>query len=322
MNSSISVVIPNFNGRSLLEKNLPSVKEALARTGLPHEIIVADDDSKDDSVSFLKFKHPDVFIVRNSVNQGFSKNINTGLRKAKNSLVLALNSDVALDKDYFKNQLPFFDSADTFGVMGALCNPETDKMEDGAKACEQSWAGTIRSTKNLLPKDGTSLVTFFLSGANALMSREKLSFLGFYNELFSPFYNEDVELGIRAWRMGWKCYFEPRSKAYHAVSSTIHSIASKKQIRAVSLRNRLFLHDIHLSGVKRFLFFSQWAFSLVFRFIMGDFDFYRASKYYMANRKRCSESTQEFKSKSPRYSFSSIKTFLKNEQNKKQCFEF
>jgi len=314
-------VIPNFNGEKLLEANLPSVIAALAHSGQDHEIIVADDGSMDNSVEFLTKQFPEIIIIRNHSNQGFSKNINTGLRQARGFLVLALNNDVTLEKDYFKFQLPYFESADTFGVMGALCNPQTGKIEDGAKACEQSWMGTIRSTKNLLPKDGTSLPSFFLSGANALMNREKLSLLGFYNEIFSPFYNEDVELGIRAWRMGWKCFFEPKSKAYHSVSTTIHSIASKKTIRIISLRNRLYLHDIHLSGHKRFLFFTRFIIDLVFRTALGDLAFFRAGSSYLKNRTICSRERELFNKLGPQYTLKDACNLFKKEQHK-PCFVF
>ncbi|NBW98089.1 glycosyltransferase family 2 protein, partial [bacterium] len=92
--ASLSVVIPNFNGAHLLRQNLPSVVAALEKSGLRHEIIVADDCSTDDSVSFLGSEYPQIRIVKNETNRGFAKNINSGLKKATGSLVLCLNSDV------------------------------------------------------------------------------------------------------------------------------------------------------------------------------------------------------------------------------------
>lgn len=87
------------------------------------------------------------------------------------------------------------------------------------------------------------------------MDRNKLAAIGFFDEIFNPFYNEDVELSLRAWRMNWKCYFEPRAHAYHACSSTIKKVSNKEQVRVISMRNRFVLHDIHLESVERFLFF-------------------------------------------------------------------
>ena len=139
MKHSISVVIPNYNGRYLLEKNLPSIFRALENFAGNFEVIVADDASQDDSISFLELNYPQVFLVKNTVNRGFSSNINSGLKKAKCSLVLALNNDVSLDPHYFKHLLPHFNhSSDTFGVMGFLCHPDTQEVQDGAKLCELS----------------------------------------------------------------------------------------------------------------------------------------------------------------------------------------
>lgn len=322
MKTSISVVIPNFNGRHLLENNLPTVKAALENSDLPSEIIVADDCSSDDSICFLETAHPDVILIKNRLNQGFSTNINSGLKRAKGSLVLALNNDVSLDKDYFRFQLPFFDLPNTFGVMGALCNPTTGNVEDGAKAFQQSWSGSLCSTKNLLPKDGSSLHTFFLSGANALMDRQKLSLIGFYDELFSPFYNEDVELGIRAWRMGWCCYFEPQSKAFHAVSQTIRKAASDEKVRFVSLRNRFFLHDIHLGGFKRVLFLLRLKLDSIFRWVLGDKTFFQASKVFFSSRGACAKRRAQFESLHPPYSLTGIGKTIEGHQRRKVCSVF
>lgn len=322
MVSSISVVIPNFNGASLLKQNLRSVIGALDHSGLNYEIIVSDDHSTDDSVSFLNQMHPEILVLQNPSDRGFSKNINNGIAQAKGSLVLCLNTDVSLDKDYFKYQIPFFEDPSTFGVMGALCNPETGKTEDGAKVFEQSFWGQIRSTTNLLPIDGSSLPTFFLSGANALIDREKVALLRAYDELFSPFYNEDVELGIRAWRMGWKCFFEPRAKAYHAVSKTIHAISSKKDIRWISVRNRFLLHFIHLNGTKRFLYFLKLFFNCTNRWVIADWSFYKALIAFWKLRSKGVLSQTRFQNLEPKFNLSQIKRTLEELQKEKECLVF
>ena len=90
MKPGISVVIPNFNGRALLEENLPTVFSALESTKIRHEVIVADDGSSDDSVEFIKRKYPQIRLLAHPKNSGFSTNINSGLKLAQFDLVLAL----------------------------------------------------------------------------------------------------------------------------------------------------------------------------------------------------------------------------------------
>src|SRR5689334_3879770 len=99
--SGISVVIPNYNGRYLLAEIIPSLLEALKNAGLPYEIIVSDDQSMDDSISFLQSSFPQIKIIANEVNQGFSPTINKGIYASQYSHLLLLNSDVKLTPSYF-----------------------------------------------------------------------------------------------------------------------------------------------------------------------------------------------------------------------------
>src|SRR5436190_15076638 len=110
---SISVVIPNYNGRDLLESNLPATYTALKIANVDYEIIVSDDASTDDSVNFLKKKYPAIKIIENKTNRGFSPTINTGIFAATKDLVFALNSDVKITGDYFTPQLNYFSNKDT-----------------------------------------------------------------------------------------------------------------------------------------------------------------------------------------------------------------
>src|SRR6266498_2200602 len=68
----ISVVIPNYNGAKLFSETLPTVFIALDKIQLPSEIIISDDCSTDDSVSYLQKNFPEVKIVSNKKNSGFS----------------------------------------------------------------------------------------------------------------------------------------------------------------------------------------------------------------------------------------------------------
>src|SRR2546425_7804445 len=85
-----SVVIPNWNGRDLLEKYLPSVVEALA--GNPeNEIVVVDNGSTDGSAALLRERFPGVRVVALDRNLGFGGGSNAGFRAAKNDIVVLLN---------------------------------------------------------------------------------------------------------------------------------------------------------------------------------------------------------------------------------------
>ena len=122
LKKTISVILPNFNGEKLLMEFIPSIIEALNFSNIEYEFIVVDDKSTDQSVEFLKNKYPFIILIENEFNKGFSYSCNRGIEISQKDLVFLVNSDVKLTKDYFNNQLHYFDSNETFGVMGQIKN--------------------------------------------------------------------------------------------------------------------------------------------------------------------------------------------------------
>lgn len=130
MQKSVSIIIPNYNGKHLLEQYLPSVFTAAQNAGTEFEIIVIDDGSKDDSISFIKENYKEVKLLINDQNRGFSYTCNHGIREAKHELILLLNSDVKLTPDYFEHQWKYFNKPDTFGVMARIMSFDESRIED------------------------------------------------------------------------------------------------------------------------------------------------------------------------------------------------
>lgn len=245
MNTSISVVLPNYNGRDLLETFLPYSFQALEKSGCTYEFIIVDDCSSDGSREFILSNYPQILFLTNSFNRGFSYSCNRGIREAKNQLVFLINSDIKLSPDYFQGQLDYFEDAETFGVMGKILNGDGSKLEIGAKIPRRKGK-LLKTDQQYLPNPNSkSAPTLFLSGANALIDRQKLVELGGFDELFSPFYSEDLDLGIRAWRMGWKCYFHEQAVCYHLGSATMKTQIQKEWVKTVYFRNRMLFHAIH-----------------------------------------------------------------------------
>lgn len=248
MNKTISVVLPNFNGKDLLESYLPFTFEALNNSQVEFEIIVVDDASTDQSSPFLKQVYPEIKLIQNEVNKGFSYSCNVGIREAKNELVLLLNSDVKLTPNYLEKLIPYFQDTDTFGVMGKILNISGDKIEVAAKVPKFNGF-KLKSDKQVFPKNTISnkIPTTFLSGANCLLDRNKLLELNGFDEIYSPFYTEDLDLSIRAWKLGWKCYYEHEASCFHVGSHTTKSFFQKVKIKEIYFRNRMIFHAIHMN---------------------------------------------------------------------------
>jgi GT2 family glycosyltransferase len=254
---TVSIILPNYNGAHLLEKYLPFTLTAIKNAGVVFEVIVVDDASTDQSVLFLQANYPNLTLIANPQNKGFSHTCNTGINAAKHELIFLLNSDVKLTPDYFKHQWRYFDWEDTFGVMGRIIDMEGDHIQDAAR--KLTFNGfKIKTNRFFYSENPEDFVpTAYLSGANALIDAKKLKAIGGFNEIFSPFYGEDLEMGLRAWRLGWKCWYEHQSICKHQMYATTSKYKSPDWVKTVYHRNRFYVHGIHLQGLNLLGWYMQ-----------------------------------------------------------------
>ena len=283
---SISVVIPNYNGKHLLQEYLPVNLEVMAATGADYEIIIVDDASKDDSVAFVRDNYPGIKLIINAENKGFSFSCNKGIAAAQYELTLLLNSDVKLTPGYFEHQWKYFLRWDTFGVMGRIIDMEGDHIQDAARMPKFNGFKVKTDYFYYSNNENDRLYTFYLSGANALVRSEKLKELGGFDELFSPFYCEDMELSIRAWRLKWKCYYEHEAICRHHVSASTKNYQTAKWVKSIYYRNRFYLHAIHLDGLRLLGWYCQVTLiDLLPKLIIGQTWIWKSYRELFANRK-------------------------------------
>jgi GT2 family glycosyltransferase len=228
----ISIVIPNYNGASLLSKNIPKLKSAV---GSSAEIIVVDDASRDNSKDIIK--RLGAKLIANDKNLGFSKSINKGVSLAKGDIVILLNSDVWPEDNFINNILPKFKDEEVFAV-GFL-----DKSVEGKRIVLRG-RGIGRWDKGLLIHskgeidDKTS--TLWASGGSAAFRKTIWNKLKGFDKLYSPFYWEDIDLSYRALKSGYKIIFDKSIIVYHEHhKGAIKSNYSDFQIKTISYRNQL-----------------------------------------------------------------------------------
>lgn len=294
--NGISVVIPNYNGKQLLEANLPALYNSLELAAVPYEIIVPDDASEDDSLSFLKNNYPEIIIVENVVNRGFAPNINSGIFRARYDLVFLMNSDVKLEGDYFSSQFPYFTKPSTFGVMGRIVGYENDNIQDAAKT-QYKHGLIIGANVNLIPTNPAELwfPTLYLSGANALVHREKLMLLQGFDEAYAPFYGEDLDLCMRAWKVGWHCYYHHSVVCRHPNSVTINKYNKKRKIQIIVYRNRFIMHAIHLQALQLLVWNFWIRMQLVFKTLLMQTEFSIAFFQFLKYKNQIRKSRKSLK---------------------------
>ena len=262
---AVSVVIPNWNGRDLLEKNLPSIFVAFGANS-KHELIVVDNASTDGSVAFLREAFPDVTVLALDQNLGFGGGSNAGIRAARNDVVFLLNSDMRLAPDSIDPLLEGFRDPRVFAVTSQIYFSDPDKRREETGLTQGQWLeGQLQVDHRIDPHVTELFPTFYAGGGSSAFDRRKFLELGGFDPLMEPFYYEDTDVSYGAWKRGWMILYEPRSVVYHDHRGTIGKHFSEAYIQSVLQKNRLLYvwKNIHewrrLAGHFGWLYVGLWA---------------------------------------------------------------
>lgn len=251
----VTLIIPNFNGASLLCRNLPSVSEAAGRYPGACAIVVVDDGSADDSIPVLREHFPQVELVEHGDNRGFAAAIATGVNAAKTEMLVFLNSDVRPAPDFLLPLIRHLETPGVFSVTPMVVDAE-ERVSEESWRCYRIRKGRFRAIKarGLIPP--RPIETLFASGGSMALRKSMFLEIGGFLAIFQPFYSEDSDLGIRAWRRGWRSLLEPESRVVHDHrDSSIKSNVRQAYIRKIRRRNQFLLEWLHLPlrDILRFL---------------------------------------------------------------------
>ncbi len=224
----LSVVIVNYNVKYFLEQCLHSVEAAIK--GIDAEVFVVDNNSVDGSVEMVREKFPDVKLIANTVNTGFSVANNQAIKVASGEYILLLNPDTVVELDTFSKSVEFMDAHPDAGGLGI-------KMVDGSgRFLPESKRGLptpavafykIFGLSALFPKsrifgqyhlgyldNEKTHVVDVLAGAYMMLRRETLEKTGLLDETFFM-YGEDIDLSYRITKSGYKNYYFPGARIIH-----------------------------------------------------------------------------------------------------------
>ena len=256
MEKKISVIIPNYNGKKLLKKNLSSVIKNCPNC----QVIVIDDASTDDSVNFIHRNFKKIKIIELKKNRGFAYAANLGVRQATGDFVVLLNSDVSPKNNFLKPALDHFKNRKVFAVALA------DHSHENGKIMIRGRGGAIfiKGFVNHFALPSKSAETLWVSGGSGLFDKRKFLELGGFDTNFVPFYWEDIDLSFRAWRSGYICLFEPKSSVDHFhQEGAIQKSKSSFFVKTVSYKNQFIFVWKNISD---FLLLSQHILWLPYHF--------------------------------------------------------
>jgi GT2 family glycosyltransferase/glycosyltransferase involved in cell wall biosynthesis len=237
--AAATVVIPNWNGRELLEKYLPSVVQALS--GNPqNEVVVVDNGSTDGSAEFVRRTFPNVKLLALERNLGFGGGSNAGFRAARNDIVVLLNSDMRVERGFLEPLLHSFTGAKVFAVACQIFFSDPEKLREETGLTQGWWQdGNLRVRHRIDEAVTGAYPCFYAGGGSSAFDRRKFLELGGFDGLLAPFYLEDTDLGYQAWKRGWQVLYQPRSIVYHEHRGTIAKNFEPGRIEAVLKKNFL-----------------------------------------------------------------------------------
>jgi GT2 family glycosyltransferase len=240
---SVAVVILNWNGKHFLQQFLPSV---LASSYNNKRIIVADNASTDDSVSFLQTNFPQVELLLSNTNHGFAKGYNFFLQQVKSDYYVLLNSDVEVTPGWMEPVIELMESNELI----AACQPKIlsfhNKQEFEYAGASGGWIDALGypflrgRVFDAVEKDDAqyndAAPVFWASGAAMFIKANCFHAMNGFDEFFFA-HQEEIDLCWRLQRSGHLIYVCPQSIVYHVGGGTLPSGNPQKVF--LNFRNNL-----------------------------------------------------------------------------------
>jgi GT2 family glycosyltransferase len=235
----VSVIIVNWNRKDYLEECLPTL---INQSFKDFEIILVDNGSSDDSVSFIN-QHYNyaVRLIQLPVNKGFAGGNNVGIKAARGEYIALLNNDTEVEKEWLYNLVNCMQSDDRIGMVGSrVLNYYRRKEIDNTG--HLMYPDGLNRGRGRLEEDrgqfDTNTNILFPSGCAALYRKMIFDASGGFDETFFA-YGDDADIGLFGNYIGYRAVYCPQAVVYHKYSGTAGSYSLDKMFYVE--RNRIWL---------------------------------------------------------------------------------
>jgi len=205
----VNLIILNYNGKSLLKKYLPSVIEASRNSRNPCRVSVVDNKSTDGSIDFIKSNYREIDVYESKENKVLCS-YNDYLKTIDDDVFVLLNTDVKVDPYFVDPLIEHFDDKNILFVAPKELNMKGEYRGNlNRLSFKFGLISTIPQIKN------RDMLQYDCSVGGGAFDREKILYLGGFDDLYLPGIFEDLDICYRGWKHGWIGIYEPKSFYYH-----------------------------------------------------------------------------------------------------------
>lgn len=258
----IAVVILNYNGVYWLERFLDQV----IKNSPEAEVIVTDNASSDNSISFLKEHFPKIRLIQNENNDGYAGGYNKALSQVNADYFVLLNTDVEVSSNWI---MPVIDLMDKDPKIAA-CQPKIKQYHNkaffeyagacggfldkfGFPYCRGRIFETLEEDKG---QYDNVMEVFWATGACLFIRTSSFFEIGGFDDEFFA-HMEEIDLCWRLQKSGYKIMCQPKSVVYHVGGGTLNSSSSFKTY--LNYRNNLYMLYKNLEKNRFSIIFRRMA---------------------------------------------------------------
>lgn len=245
-NPLVSVIIVNWNGKSLLDNCLSSLKKVTYKN---KEIIFVDNASTDGSLEYAQKLYPGMRIIKNSKNLGYAEGHEEAFKKAKGDLILLLSTDTIVKENMLNALVSAIQSEKNIGAVmpKLLMYPNTNLIDSIGSFFVRSGVSYHfgREKDSKLPIYNKKMEIYSAKGACLLFRKDVLQKTGLFDRDYFAYF-EDTDLSHRIWLAGYKVIYAPETEVCHLGAGTSKKLA-RAYIQFHSFKNRLMTYIKNLS---------------------------------------------------------------------------
>lgn len=232
MNPGVSVLVLHYNDFGSSRRCLSALYGSLPGYAGETELILIDNGSGDDSVEKLKKEFPELRVMRFEDNLQVGKSFAKAAEKAKYGLIYITPNDMEVKPGFLEPLVRHFKDERVFAA-----NP----MADAERKNERYMRNVGKRRFGLfgMHREDADRACYSISPTIlGVFDRKKFLELGGPDSLYHPTFYDDYDLGMAAWKRGWRIVYEPSSVVVHHHKGQLKSVMGEREAGRIDMRNR------------------------------------------------------------------------------------